>query len=361
MFQAHASFAIDWGDATDGIQDPPGHRQNIMNGDYREAGIGVLNAPKGKSTGPILVTEDLGDRFNLGNSYFLGTVYNDTNHDGFYEAGEGIGGATIKLTGTPGTFSTTSMSAGGYQIQVPTGTYTVTATSPALGGTITLSSVTIGGANVQRDFRPDMVSFGSMAKGVLTINGTADADTIGVIERSGNLQVRRNGSLETFAASSVSQLNISAGAGNDVIDFSGIIINTYVDAGDGNDLVTGGSGNDTITGGAGKNTVYGGDGNDRLNGSGSPDHLYGQAGDDRLYGNGGNDYMDGGGGVDRLFGGDGNDTLLGGSSNDKLYGEAGDDQLYGQGQADLLDGGDGMDAAQSDDLDTLVSIEQAIA
>ena len=253
------------------------------------------------------------------------------------------------------------MSAGGYQIQVPAGTYTVTATSPALGGTITLSSVTIGSQNVMHDFRPDMVTFGSSTNGIVTINGTDDADTISVIQRGGNLQVRRNGTMETFAATSVSQLNISAGAGNDVIDFSGININTYVDAGDGNDLVTGGGGNDTITGGAGKNTIYGGDGNDRLNGSGSPDQLYGQAGDDRLYGNGGNDHLDGGGGVDRLFGGDGNDTLLGGSSNDKLYGQAGDDVLYGQGQADLLDGGDGMDAAQSDDLDMLVSIEKAIA
>ena len=60
MFQAHASFAIDWGDATDGIQDPPGHRQNIMNGDYAEAGIGVLSAQAENQTGPLLVTEDFG-------------------------------------------------------------------------------------------------------------------------------------------------------------------------------------------------------------------------------------------------------------------------------------------------------------
>ena len=105
MFHAHASFAIDWGNDTDGIQNPPGHRDNMMNADYREIGMGILDAPSGKTVGPIVVTQDFGDRFNFGNSYLLGVVYTDANHDGQYNAGEGIGGASITLSGPAGTFS----------------------------------------------------------------------------------------------------------------------------------------------------------------------------------------------------------------------------------------------------------------
>ncbi len=360
MFHAHASFAIDWGNDTDGIQNPPGHRDNMMNADYREIGMGILDAPSGKTVGPIVVTQDFGDRFNFGNSYLLGVVYTDANHDGQYNAGEGIGGASITLSGPAGTFSTTSMDAGGYQLTAPDGTYSVSASSAALGGTVSLPSVTIGAQNVMRDFTPSMVQFAHLANNVLTISGTSGNDVTGVTKSGSTLRVRRNGVLETFDATQVKSMFIYGVDGNDVIDFSGVNIPTYVDAGTGNDLVTGGGGSDTITGGAGKDSLYGGDGNDLLNGSGTADHLYGQGGDDRLYGGDANDYLDGGGGVDRLFGGAGNDTLLGGSSNDKLYGEAGNDSLDGQGQSDLLDGGDGTDIAKKDILDSRTSIESVI-
>lgn len=203
-------------------------------------------------------------------------------------------------------------------------------------------------------------NFASLSSGVLTVTGTSDGDAISGALVGGKLIVTRNNITQKFVASSVNRIVVSAGAGNDVVDFSSVATPIYVDAGDGNDLVYGGTANDTLTGGAGKNTLNGGDGDDRLNGSGAPDLLFGDAGDDRLYGNGGNDTLDGGGGVDRLFGGDGNDSLLGGSSNDKLYGEAGNDTLNGQGQSDLCDGGDGTDTAIRDSLDTDVSIETLV-
>ena len=360
-FDAHASFAIDWGNGPSGIQSPPGHRDNMMNGDYREVGMGIIDVTDtSKSVGPIVVTQDFGDRFNFGNSYYLGAVYNDANHDGQYTAGEGIAGASITLTGNAGTFSTTSMTAGGYQVRVPSGTYRVTASSAALGGSITLPSVVIGSENVMQDFVPQSVTYAHLANGVLTISGTSGDDITGVTKSGSTLRVRRNGVLETFDATQVNSLFIYGVDGNDTIDFSGVNMPAYVDAGPGNDIVTGGAGNDTITGGAGKDSLYGGDGDDRLNGNGSPNHLYGQGGNDRLYGGVNNDLLDGGGGVDRLFGGDGNDTLLGGSSNDKLYGEGGNDSLNGQGQSDLIDGGDGMDSAQKDLLDSVVNVESVL-
>jgi cysteine-rich secretory family protein/hemolysin type calcium-binding protein len=361
MFHAHASFAIDWGDDVNGIQNPPGHRDNMMSAAYREVGIGLVDAPAGHQTGPILVTQDFASHYNFGNPWFLGAVYNDKNHNGAYNAGEGISGATITLNGASGKFSATSMSAGGYQVRVPGGAYSVTAKSPQFGGTITLSSVTVGSQNVKRDFRPDMVKFASLAENIVSIEGTSGNDSISITRSGDTIRVQRNANLQTFSLATVGQFNINSGDGNDTIDFSGIDITTYVNAGTGNDSVQGGGGYDTITGGAGKDTIFGGDGDDRINGNGTHDKLYGEGGNDRLYGGAGNDTLEGGSGVDRLFGGDGNDSLAGGSSNDKLYGEAGNDTLNGQRGTDLFDGGAGTDSAKKDHGERLTSIESILA
>lgn len=79
MFQDHAAFVIDWGPGPAGIQNPPGHRNNIMSSTYREVGIGVL----------------------------------------------GLGGVSVALTGA-GIFNLTTTTSGSYQGQVPTGIYTAT-------------------------------------------------------------------------------------------------------------------------------------------------------------------------------------------------------------------------------------------
>jgi Ca2+-binding RTX toxin-like protein len=182
-----------------------------------------------------------------------------------------------------------------------------------------------------------------LSNNILTINGTAFADLIGLWFDGTQLVTRINGENFSFARSSVQRIEVFAGAGDDLVDLRTIDINTYVFGDDGDDTIFGGAGRDTLTGGAGRNRLYGGDGDDRLNGSNGRDFLFGEGGNDTLYGNGGNDFMDGGGGVDRLFGGDGDDVLFGGGSNDKLYGEGGNDTLYGQGQSDLISGGDGDD------------------
>src|SRR5262249_7916520 len=146
------------------------HRDNMMDPDFREIGMGILDAADTtKDVGPILVTQDFGNRFKFGDSWFLGVVYSDTNNDGQYNAGEGIEGASITLTGSGGTFSTTSLSSGGYQVRVPTGTYSVSASSPALGGTVKLDSVTIGSQNVKHDFLPTSVTFAHLSNDILTI------------------------------------------------------------------------------------------------------------------------------------------------------------------------------------------------
>ena len=76
--------------------------------------------------GPLVITQDFGARYDQGNSYLLGVVYNDSNRNNVYNAGEGLGGVSVSIVGSAGSFNTTTMTAGGYQLQVPSGSYTVT-------------------------------------------------------------------------------------------------------------------------------------------------------------------------------------------------------------------------------------------
>ena len=314
----------------------------------------------------------------------------------------GIGGQTIaaSMTATGGTLQPELLlvddngnvvaRAGGST----SATLRVTAPSNAQYWLVTRDRNASGGGTY--DIRYDLVepTAPTLAGNILTVTGTDAADTIGIWNDGNTLRVRINGRNHSFGLADVARIEIDAGAGNDLVDFSSTAIDTYAFGGDGDDTLLAGSGNDTLSGGAGRNRMFGGDGNDRINGSSGRDFIYGEGGDDRLYGGAGNDFLDGGGNVDRLFGGDGDDFLTGGSGNDKLYGETGNDTLEGgrgddllvagsgddilfgnagsntllgesgndlfytvNGVIDLLDGGDGLDAAEVDDFDIVSLIE----
>ncbi|WP_417417011.1 VCBS domain-containing protein [Hoeflea sp.] len=111
---------------------------------------------------------------------------------------------------------------------------------------------------------------------------------------------------------------------------------TVFDAGAGNDTVNGGNLNDSISGGAGEDALYGGSGADTLSGGADNDYLRGE---------GNSDHLDGGDGDDILIGDGGEDTLIGGEGNDRLGGGAGGDHLNGGAGNDLLNGGTGTDTA----------------
>jgi hypothetical protein len=149
VFYAHAGMAVDWGSGpgtSGGIQSPPEHRANIMSPTFREVGFGLVNSTPGKTTGPLLVTQDFGSRSNQGNAFVLGVAYADANRNGCYDVGEGLPGATVTLRGAAGTFSTTTTAAGGYQLQVPNGNYSLTVSGAGL--TNPPQVVTVNGANV---------------------------------------------------------------------------------------------------------------------------------------------------------------------------------------------------------------------
>lgn len=131
VFQSHAAFAIDWGFSPTGIQDPPGHRDAIMNPDFREVGIDIIaeNNPNTR-VGPLVITQHFGNRSRLSNqSYLLGSIFDDLDGDSFYDPGEGIDNVTINITGNNFSQSLNSnmmgTGIGGYQTLLDPGQYQI--------------------------------------------------------------------------------------------------------------------------------------------------------------------------------------------------------------------------------------------
>jgi hypothetical protein len=116
VFYGHAGFEVDWGYGTGGMQTPPGHRQNIHYSTFREVGVGVVDGVNG-SVGPQLVTQDLATR-QSSTPLITGVVYYDVNGNGFYDAGEGIGGVTVQVPGS--VYFAITANSGGYTVPVTT-------------------------------------------------------------------------------------------------------------------------------------------------------------------------------------------------------------------------------------------------
>ena len=158
VFYGQAGFVIDWGtgdtgQSVGGIQSPPGHRQNLLDPDYTSVGISILPS-SGPMTGPLVITQDFGGPLNFTSSSIVGAVFQDVNGNNFYDPGEGLGGVSISVVGTNGTrgtFTTQSLTAGGWQLQVPNGTYNVTFSGAGFGNPVTYSNIAVNGQNVELD------------------------------------------------------------------------------------------------------------------------------------------------------------------------------------------------------------------
>ncbi len=147
--------------------------------------------------------------------------------------------------------------------------------------------------------------------------------------------------------SAASRLFDSAPSDYDVLDGGDGHDGLY--GGAGFNLMFGGAGNDSFQNGTGYTFAYGGEGDDEFSGFGSGySEIYGEAGNDILRAVRCASYLDGGDGADLLVGGDGADVLIGGAGNDifeafrndVLEGGAGDDVFkfrLGGGTNTLID------------------------
>lgn len=114
-WHGHAAFNADWGSGgTGGMQKDRSHRANI-HGDYREVGLGVIDGSSG-TFGPQFVTQDFANPVGP-QPFVTGVAYSDLNGNGFYDAGEGIGGLTVTVSGAA--YHAVTTASGGYAVPVP--------------------------------------------------------------------------------------------------------------------------------------------------------------------------------------------------------------------------------------------------
>jgi Ca2+-binding RTX toxin-like protein len=414
----HAGFAVDWGDGPGGIQSPAGHRDNLMAGVFSEVGISIIDSQPGKSVGPLLVTEDFGARREQ-RPFLLGVVYDDKNRDFCYTPGEGLANVTIVARGRAGNFTATSASAGGYQVDLPPGSYDLIASGGGLKGVATLGNVTIGNENIKRDFTrgsfkvddrlPTARLALSAAPGAgaashtFTVNYSDNAAIDVSTLSTGDVRVTGpNGFSAIAQLVSVDQnqngvtrsatYRVSAPGGSfDSMDnghYTLYLQANQVRDSNGNTAAAAVLGSFDLTAPlavlapSGILTVNGTGGNDtidlRLSGpslvakvnSQTYTFAYKSLHRINIFALGGNDAVtvaggilavtiDGGIGNDVLSGTGGNDTLLGNGGDDILLGNYGNDLLIGGGGHDKIDGGLGTDRAPRDVKDMLTSIELA--
>ena len=122
----HAGFAIDWGGAGNGIQNPAGHRNSMLHSTFNEIGIGIAPGWTGSN---VTQVQHFGDRSNSVAEYLWGYAWTDATSDG-YTFGEGMQGLTVEIVnGSDTVVGTTQTDAnGGYSVNVvglSDGNYTV--------------------------------------------------------------------------------------------------------------------------------------------------------------------------------------------------------------------------------------------
>lgn len=213
------------------LMNSAGHRTNLLNDTYREIGVGLEVGQYGSYEGAF-VTQNFARSST--SPFLTGVAFDDLDGDKRYDVGEGLGNLTVtaRNTTTGSVFTTTTGTAGGYDLELAAGTYTVTFSGG--GFATTTQQATIGSRNVKLDFVDPALSAGNPTP--------TPTPTLNVITG--------NGSGNT----------LNGTAGNDQISGLGGRDKLYGNAG--NDRLDGGAGNDTLAGGAGADILTGGTGAD---------------------------------------------------------------------------------------------------
>ncbi len=140
--------------AHDSLFASPSHRQNLLHDAYAEVGVAVETGDYFDGThtyNAVMLAEEFG--FNFDDPYLTGVVFNDSVvDDDFYSIGESQPGVQITAVDALGTaYSTVSGPSGGYNLQLPAGDYTVTASSDNLVSEM-VRDITMYSVNHKVDF-----------------------------------------------------------------------------------------------------------------------------------------------------------------------------------------------------------------
>jgi serralysin len=225
-FQDEITIIHDW------LMNSSGHRANILNGKFREIGIGIDSGGFLNGYNSVIATQDFAT--SNGRVFLTGVSFKDKDGDNRYDVGEGFGGfaVTAKNTSTGAVYSTKGGDAGGYALALPAGTYSYTFS--ATGYAPKTGTVTIGTTNKKVDW-------------IDPASGSSPAS-----------DPAPSGGGETITGTSSSE---------------------KLTGGDGDDTLKGYGGNDTLNGGKGADTMIGGTGSDKYYVDDAGDEVIEEAGE----------------------------------------------------------------------------------
>ncbi|MCC5849639.1 MAG: hypothetical protein JJU29_16270 [Verrucomicrobia bacterium] len=104
----------------DGLFISAGHRENLMQADFDELGIGILEGQftdDGITYNVAMATQKFATSGNTPSPFLLGIAYYDFDGDDFYSPGEAIGG--LEVTIADGAYHTFTAPSGGYALPMP--------------------------------------------------------------------------------------------------------------------------------------------------------------------------------------------------------------------------------------------------
>ncbi len=223
---AESGLAIDWGaddpntpelEAIDGIQTVTGHRDNLLAADLREVGIAVTATTAQQNVGPLVVTQNFGNRTALDSrAYILGVAFEDKNRDGYYQAGEGVSDVKVKLTNIATNVSQelTVGAAGGYQELVDPGDYQVEFTQ---GGVIQTATASIA---ADKNFKLDFVVPDPIAQNSVPVVDVLTKDPIDLVKRTTTVGLPEIYNILVLAVTDLGNNLQNGKSGSNLIDFT---------------------------------------------------------------------------------------------------------------------------------------------
>ncbi len=229
------------------LMNSPGHRANILNDNFREIGIGLEIGPYDGFEGAF-ITQDFAKTAT--NPFLTGVAFDDLDGDKFYDINEGLGNLTVTAkNNTTGATTTTQTSlAGGYQLELASGNYTVNFAGSGIA--TTNYQVSIDNRNVEQDLVDPVLSGGTPTP---RPTPTSQPDTITSTPQPTSVPqpntITGTSSSETLKGTSGDDVISGLGGSDQLHGYEG---KDTIDGGSGNDILWSGPDTDTLTGGTGR-------------------------------------------------------------------------------------------------------------